>query len=240
VLAVNDIAAHSFYRHQVRDVLDVLDGPISWLEDLPTRLDPFVSSSFSSAITSDVCESVIAIFARYYMCRLQVLAAQQWFTDIPPQVGFNDDELREVTVYLSDDLSRFFPSAWRELERNGPDDPESIFQLLAAAKFLAQEHELDSPQLREYLMPREDLVERIVAELRATSSNIMDFVTMHLERRHAAWWHDFRADYKDTFKQWYFAGAFVGGQREPNSVLWPAIQERQKRREWLIRLGAGW
>jgi hypothetical protein len=174
------------------------------------------------------------------MCRLQVLAAQQWFTDIPPQVGFNDDDLREVTVNLSDDLIQFFPIAWRKLERNGPDDPESIFQLLAAAKLLAQEHKLDSPRLREYLMPREVLVEMIVLELRATSSNIEDFVMMQLEQRLATWWYEFRADFKDTFKQWYFAGAFVGGRSEPCSVLWPAIQERLKRREWLIRLGAGW
>lgn len=242
VLAIDDIASHNFYRHHVHDMLGTLEGPIAWIVDLPCHLRPFVSPGFGSTVASELCDSLIAVFARYYMCRLPLLTSHQWFIDIPPDVGPSNDDLREVSVRLADDLSRLFPNAWCDLAKGGPQDPESIFQTMADGKLLAERHDLESPEVRDYLMPRDDLVTGIMAALKAAipGSNTHTFVSMHLERLLGRWWYDFRRDYADTFKQWYFAGAFVGGHSRPSAVLWPAVHERLQRREWLIRLGAGW
>lgn len=241
VLAISDIASHSFYRHQVHDMLESLGVSIDWIQDLPGALRPFVSTEFHSVVTSDTCDAVIAVFARYYLCRLQILAGHQWFIDIPCDVGFSSDDLRWVAAYLSDDLSQLFPNVWRELKREGPDDPESIHQLVFEGKLLAERYDLDSPELRHYLLPREELIGAIMAALKVKSPNIKAFIVAYLKTQLDLWWSEFRGDYRRTFQEWSFLlGAFVGGDGYRRGSFWPDLDEHVKRRDWLIRLRTGW
>lgn len=235
VSVIGDIAEHSFYECQVDDLLSCLTGPIAWDEDLFSKVGPFTSKRFGLNFSSGKFDALLAIFADYYCCRLPLLMRRQWYADIPPQIGFSGYDLEEILVQFGSKVSASFPRAWANLEGNGPNDKWSIFYRAAASKLLSRQYSFDSLEVQQYLSIHDDVVEKPLTALSgvAVDSNVSAFIRLHLEQRRETWWNECVADYKGTFKSWYFAGAFSGSPYEPSPAFWPALQQRVDACKWL-------
>lgn len=242
VLAIRDVASFGFYRHQISDLLSALGGAYTFFDDLPSIVKPYVSKDFQGSPTSEVAECLIALFARYYVTRLPVLCAQQWFSEIPRRVGFSEQDILGVVRVISMQIGELFPRASQQLEAGGPEDPKGLLQTTIAAIAMAKRNSIDSAVVQQFVVPREELVIRVSSLLSAprTPSNVNTFVTAVLEQQLGPWWYQYRLYFKHTFQNWYWAGAFIGGSWDQSSALGPMSEEEPLDRAWLNRLKSAW
>ena len=242
VLAVCDIARHGFYHAQVDDLLERLPSYLSWTDDITAALGPSVSAGFGESVGDAATDQVVAVFAEFYLTRLPVLlSAAHPFADVPQHVGFSKADARRIAIrtYLS--LEDGFPGAWQSLAGTGPEDPAGIHVRVAEGHREARWGESPTGIRTGFIRPRGLLIDQLVTACVAQglSPNMAVFLSSFLEARLNTWWQQFQFSYRDTFKDWLHTRAF-SGLGEPAAPFWIDLEERVRKRDWLVRAAVGW
>lgn len=245
VLGLYDIVSENFYKYDVDSYFDNLPKNLSFALDFSPYIKNFTSDEFKYDINSKEHKIIIDAFFNYYFIRLPVLFKHCRFIDWPNEMGFSDENLKEIAIYTVYSLQTYFPEIAYKINSAANDSEDNIFYKFSQGKVKALLHNSEDEELKNFIYDEYPIWSAIRESLSKINYNIKNnrnsfyFFRSEFNNRFNMFWESYKNDYLDTLQNWYYVGAFKGNKNDllnisNNKKYWIELEESLNSRDYQL------